>query len=401
MSQRLLSIVLLSSCGLLGGEQGASSSAPSARATQVAVSGTSCAQTEGGTVRCWGSNTNGELGADTSKTTFDRVNVPIEVKGLSGVTAIASGSAFNCALLSSKTVKCWGFNASGQLGNGKDLVDSTASASSMTPTDVAGLSDVKSIALGDTHACALTSAGAVKCWGDGESGQLGDGLDLVGSTSGHLSNKPVDVKNLSSGVRWLSARGDLSCVVTSARAIQCWGRQTSVPTAIAGFDSGFEQVHVGGGRGYGPQMVCGITMSGEAKCMGTYAKDSPMLGRGTNSMADAVTPVTVSGLTSGVTSMGLGSSVACAIQNGGLKCWGENDGDQVLGVGEMPTFSSVPVALPMLENVTSVSIGSCNACAVAGGAAFCWGRKSCVGNGNEEYSTVETYRTPQAVKSLP
>lgn len=373
----------------------------SAKAKQVAVSGHSCALTDQGTVRCWGTNDSLQLGADVSKTTFNRVNEPVEVGGLSGVSAIAVGEAFSCALTTAGEVKCWGGNGRGQLGLGNDIVDSTSLANAMKPAPVMGIAGAKAFAVGDAHACALTAAGGVKCWGDAGSGQLGDGVELNAGSS-RLSNKALDVVGLTSGVLDLAARGDLTCVVTAAHAVQCWGRSTSKPTPIAGFETGIDKVYVGAARGIGPQFVCAITSAGEAKCQGTVDGDDPVLGRGSNTTSDAATPTTVMTLTSGVTSMGLGDSVACAIVNGGVKCWGGNNSDQVLGVGDMPTFSAVPVSLPGLAaGATSVSVGSCNACAAAGGAALCWGRQGCVGNGDTDFATTVTYNTPQAVVGLP
>jgi alpha-tubulin suppressor-like RCC1 family protein len=136
---------------------------------------------------------------------------PVGVSGLaSGVKAIAVGSFHACALTTAGGVKCWGYNGNGALGN-DSLVDSPV------PVDVVGLSSgIKAIATGQYHTCAITASDGVKCWGYNKNGQLGDG-------SMTDSRVPVDVSGLASGIAEVSSKFNFTCALTLAGRAKCWG----------------------------------------------------------------------------------------------------------------------------------------------------------------------------------
>ncbi len=169
-----------------------------------------CAVSKDNTVKCWGYNLHGQLGdgSTTNRTTAT------PVANLPAVSAIAAGAWHTCALGKDRTVECWGRNDSGQLGN-----DTTTSSPSPTATQVAGLTDVKAIAAGGSHTCAIRKDRTVVCWGDNQSGQLGDGT-LTSSTT------PVPVSNLT-GVVGIAAGGSHTCAVRKDRTVVCWGSNSA------------------------------------------------------------------------------------------------------------------------------------------------------------------------------
>lgn len=229
----------------------------------------SCALTAGGGVECWGRNFHGQLGNGT--TSPDRTT-PVGVIGLdSGVIDLDAGAVSACAVTAAGAVKCWGNNENGQLGDGTTTHRST-------PVDVVGLdSGVTSVSVsGDncsfdsvfqSHACAVTETGGVKCWGGNFAGQLGDGTNTSSSV-------PVDVVGLTSGVVAVSAGGCHTCALTEAGGVKCWGHNyggrlgdgtttdRNVPVDVVGLESGAAAVS-GGSR-----KTCALTASGEVQCWG-------------------------------------------------------------------------------------------------------------------------------------
>jgi alpha-tubulin suppressor-like RCC1 family protein len=146
--------------------------------TSIAVgSGTVCALLSGGTVDCWGSDYYAQLGNGTAN---EVVASPAPVMKLSGAVAISAGYVSVCALLSNGTVDCWGTNGDGEIGTGSTTGPETCSSASGTfscanvATPVSVVSGATAITTGSNGSCALLSTGNADCWGYGGSGTLGN-----------------------------------------------------------------------------------------------------------------------------------------------------------------------------------------------------------------------------------
>jgi len=194
-----------------------------------------CAVLSTGGVACWGQNDSGQLGTATSSPCVDEQLVPLAcaptpvvVPGLSGVTGIAAGEAHSCALLAAGGVKCWGSNASGQLGDG-----GVCGATCGSPVDVSGLPAAAAIEAGNQHTCAIAQAqGVVSCWGANGLGQLGAGDSPNGALSpvevcAEASCAPICIPELPcgplSGIDAIELGRNHSCAVTGAQQLRCWG----------------------------------------------------------------------------------------------------------------------------------------------------------------------------------
>jgi alpha-tubulin suppressor-like RCC1 family protein len=155
-------------------------------AAAVAVSNShACAPTRGGPADCWGGTLLGDLGVTSDGAATSR-NFPKQVTGLTKVVSVTVGQSHSCALLINHTVDCWGSDIVGELGNGTTTNFDTANPS---PVPVSSLFNAVAISAAGSTTCALLKTDAVKCWGDGTTGGLGDGNNLS-------SDVPVAVKGI-------------------------------------------------------------------------------------------------------------------------------------------------------------------------------------------------------------
>ena len=165
-----------------------------------------CAVLMSGKVKCWGFNNHGQLGNNSTASSY----IPVDVSGLNnGFAAVSVGKGHTCAILTTGGAKCWGDNYYGELGN-------NSTTDSYTPVASWLVSGVVAISAGSSFTCALLATGAVKCWGYHGYGELGNG-------SFTPSDVPVDVSGLGSGVAAISAGMHHTCALLSTGAVKCWG----------------------------------------------------------------------------------------------------------------------------------------------------------------------------------
>ena len=152
-----------------------------------------CAIFEIGTVKCWGANDYGQLGNGTTTPT-NRPGNAINLGTGRTATAITAGEMHTCAILDNGTVKCWGWNTNGQLGNGNTTNIST-------PDNAINLGTGRTataITAGRLHTCAILDNKTITCWGSDDRGQLGNGT---------TTNSPRAIINHITGHRGTVALG--------------------------------------------------------------------------------------------------------------------------------------------------------------------------------------------------
>jgi alpha-tubulin suppressor-like RCC1 family protein len=299
------------------------------------------------------------------------------------VTSIVAGSAHTCFTVAPGTVRCWGSNLNGQIGIG-------GNGRVPAPVDVPGLVDVAQLAAGDRHTCALSKAGGVKCWGANDHNQLGI-KNVVDAGVAMPIDKPQDVPGLTTGVAAISAVGDTTCALMTNGAQRCWGwamnyeMWAGIPTPP---DSLFREQRPLGFAATGFSMStwnqCFVSTTGEVACTPltpagppTAPATGPLVKpiAGLNGAVEVVmtTDLLAVGYPNDVMNRTTDLGAVCArLSNGTVSCWSR--GGDVGGGATTPTPVKLTSGTPLTDAV-QLAAGERHACAIFGAAreVTCWG----------------------------
>lgn len=348
-----------------------------ANATQVSSGANhTCARLLDSTSKCWGSNNFGGLGVGSN---IDSLTA-VAVTGLVDVMQVSSGTDYTCSLHSDSSTKCWGLNTNGQLGNG------TATSTTLNLLEVQNVKLVTpQVALGHMHTCALLSDSTVRCWGNNSEGALGNNSGVA-----ILNLIAVDVVGISNAIQIASGLS-YNCVLLSDSTIKCWGdgahgklgvgslTSVLIPLTTVSGISAATQISAGG------EHSCALLADSSIKCWGLNGLGQ--IGNGT--VVDSLIPVAVTGITSAI-QVSAGFSHTCArLSDSTIKCWGSNSSGE-LGNGLL-NDSTIPVQVSGVSNAVSVTSGNGFSCALLSDSTIkCWGKnsKGNLGNGTLINSSI-------------
>jgi alpha-tubulin suppressor-like RCC1 family protein len=324
----------------------------------------------------WGYNGRGELGAGYKGA---KSSVPVGITGITGIQQLVRGGEWAEALLTDGTIKAWGGNDNGQLGDG-------TTAQKLNAVTVKGLAGpVLQIAGAGEHMIALLANGTVETWGSDNYGQLGNGTTLHGSERGG-SPTPVPVPGLS-GVVAVFAGGADDAVLLSDGTVEAWGENkngqlgdgTTVekdsPTRVLGLTA-VKEVALGADASLGGDLLA-LLSNGTVEAVGNDSQGQ--LGNG--STTSSLSPAPVKGL-AGVAAISASYTHSLALVDGRAFSWGRNEHGALgyptsttCGRNPMPC-ETVPTAVPGLSAVGSISAGYGFSLAASGGKAYSWGQGS-------------------------
>ena len=358
-----------------------------------------CAQMEDGTVKCWGRSSYGQLGDGT--TSYSNTIDPVSVQGITGLTddskvvSLNLGEYHSCAVMRDGTVKCWGSNTEGQLGDGTRVNKSV-------PTLVSGIDHstlaktAVSVSAGTSHTCAVMGDGSMLCWGVNDYGQLGDNSTTRRLTLVAVSG--IDGSSAHSTAVSVSAAELATCALMADGTSRCWGLNgyrwlgngsdddSSVPVdQSGGFDGSTDDSTGLSVSASSEWRVCVLMVSGAAKCWGSNAFGGLGIGSSNDDLHTEVVGAVneITGATAATTAVSVSGDVdshGCAVLAvGTVKCWGRGTAGQlgndfwtdqrgpVLALGGVDGTTAASTAV----NVAAGLYFTCSA--MADGTARCWG----------------------------
>jgi alpha-tubulin suppressor-like RCC1 family protein len=313
-----------------------------------------------------------------------------------GWRTVSVGGSHSCGIRLDDRLYCWGSNASGQLGvvRARGQCAKTPGSCEASPRAVALAERVRQVSTGDRHSCAITTDGALLCWGENVQFQAG-----VEATSFVLAPTPV-----SPAIRFdqVSAGSTHTCAVRTNGVVYCWGEgrlgalgrgdtvSSVIPQPIAS-DQRFEQVSAGGWRS------CGVAVDGAVWCWGAEWESSQ---DATDYFHERLLPRRVEGAPP-MRSISVSGTAICAVAlDGAGYCWESNFFGQ-LGNGSS-AGTTVPSLVASGEPMRAVSAGAIQVCGLThGDRALCWGNDTFgqlgIPRTGERCGALECRRTPGAV----
>jgi alpha-tubulin suppressor-like RCC1 family protein len=370
-----------------------------------------CGLHEDGAARCWGAGGAGRLGNGNSDNVGDDerpATVPeIDLGGR--IAHIAAGGGHSCALLRTGEVRCWGKGGTGQLGYGnrQDNVGDDERPGSLPPLAIGG--PALQVVCGEMHSCALLVGGSIRCWGSGESGQLGYGTMIaIGDDETPESTSPVDVGGL---VRRLAAGTNTTCAILETGEVRCWGAGSSGMLGLGAIEivgddevpSSRPPINLGGRAvqiAIGSAHVCAMLDDGAVRCWGDNTFGQLGLGRSGN-VGDDESPAAVPSVDLGgrAVLIAAGGSTSCAVlEDDTLRCWGSGAAG-ALGLGDGANIGDdeAPASVGALffggTKIIDVAAGGSHTCIVLEpGSIRCWGDATYgrLGYGNLTPITIAT-----------
>ncbi|MCA8836463.1 MAG: hypothetical protein K8963_01230, partial [Proteobacteria bacterium] len=308
-------------------------------------------------------------------------------------TQVSGGSSHTCAINTAGALYCWGNGNTGRLGlNDTDSRD--------TPTKVGDATNWTQVSAGSSHTCAVNTAGELYCWGGGFAGRLG---------LNDANDRRIPTKVTTPVTNWtqVNAGDGHTCAINTTGELYCWGRGFAGRLGLNDANNRMTPTKVGNATNWTQvnatvEHTCAINTAGELYCWG-LGRDGRL---GLNDTDNRTIPTKVGNATNW-TQVSAGTDHTCTINTTGeLYCWGlGRDGN--LGLGDTDNHT-IPTKVGNATNWTQVTVASSHTCAInTTGQLYCWGDSSSgyLGLGTITGATttpqlVNTPRTPTAAPVL-
>lgn len=339
----------------------------------------SCAIDTHRTLKCWGQNWDGQVGDGTNLDKIEPTTISLGNDDTKA-TQIKAGGSHTCAVDNLNVLKCWGNNEHGQVGD--DTNENRTEPTTISLVDAG--SYATQIELGSYHTCAIDNHNVLQCWGQNYHGQLGDG-----STEG--KKKPVIISlGDDTDVIHIELGEGHTCAVDDLKNLLCWGangsgqlgdgtmEDKSNPTTISlGDDTHPKKIELGHFHS------CAIDNHNVLKCWGSNS--SGQLGDGTNDYKTEPTAVSLSGNDDTIFAIdiALGDRHTCIVDNYNvLKCWGQNLYGQIGDGTKLDKKEPTTISFGGSSSAAQMSLSQFHSCVFNDShQLFCWGKNYDVQNG--------------------